>query len=371
MSSLPASPSDFPLLCSTCLGPNPLVRMTRQFGAKPCKICDRPFPVYRWQPGPAARFKKTELCRSCALIKNVCQTCVLDLTFGVPVQVRDSIQSTSSTALVPSLPSSEAGRAEALDRIERRLLDSPSSLLQSADSRLSQATLVLDRLGRRSDKPYYDRNLAHYCSFYAAGKCDRGSLCPFRHEFPPASADARMNKQSIKDRYIGQNDPVAERLVAKAGKINSLKRPEDPMAVTLWIGPIASQCSKQSIQAAFSEFSSEIVRIHLLPSKECAFVQFSSQDSANLAANKLNGNLKIDGIPVRVDWAKSSRETSSESKPSPAPGNAPPGVKKKSENQVSLSALPPLPQLAVEFSTSQPAYPSEQPLSQLADHSQS
>jgi hypothetical protein len=34
-----------------------------------------------------ARYKKTELCHTCARIKNVCQTCVLDLQFGLPVQV--------------------------------------------------------------------------------------------------------------------------------------------------------------------------------------------------------------------------------------------------------------------------------------------
>lgn len=36
------------------------------------------------------RFKKTEICTTCASIKNVCQTCVLDLQYGLPVQVRDT-----------------------------------------------------------------------------------------------------------------------------------------------------------------------------------------------------------------------------------------------------------------------------------------
>ena len=35
------------------------------------------------------RFKKTEVCQTCCKLKNVCQTCLLDLEYGLPVQVRD------------------------------------------------------------------------------------------------------------------------------------------------------------------------------------------------------------------------------------------------------------------------------------------
>lgn len=36
------------------------------------------------------RFKKTEVCQTCARLKNVCQTCLLDLEYGLPIQVRDT-----------------------------------------------------------------------------------------------------------------------------------------------------------------------------------------------------------------------------------------------------------------------------------------
>lgn len=42
----------------------------------------RPFTVFRWCPGRGARFKKTEICQTCCKIKNVCQTCLLDLQYG-------------------------------------------------------------------------------------------------------------------------------------------------------------------------------------------------------------------------------------------------------------------------------------------------
>lgn len=63
---------------------------TKQEMGQECKICNRPFTVFRWNPGQGGRFKKTEVCTTCSKIKGVCQTCLLDLEFGLPVQVRDA-----------------------------------------------------------------------------------------------------------------------------------------------------------------------------------------------------------------------------------------------------------------------------------------
>jgi hypothetical protein len=36
------------------------------------------------------RFKTTVICQTCAKVKNVCQTCLLDLEYHLPTQVRDT-----------------------------------------------------------------------------------------------------------------------------------------------------------------------------------------------------------------------------------------------------------------------------------------
>jgi pre-mRNA-splicing factor RBM22/SLT11 len=81
--------SDFPILCEGCLGPTPYIRMTKAQWDKECKICTKPLTVFRWKPSSSSRYKQTEICQTCAKVKNVCQTCLFDLKFGLPVEIRD------------------------------------------------------------------------------------------------------------------------------------------------------------------------------------------------------------------------------------------------------------------------------------------
>src|ERR1700733_10847568 len=82
--------SDFPIVCEKCLGPNKHLRMSKETYGHDCKICLKPFTVFRWCPGPRERYRRTEICQVCARLKRVCQSCILDTQYGLPVQVRDA-----------------------------------------------------------------------------------------------------------------------------------------------------------------------------------------------------------------------------------------------------------------------------------------
>ena len=75
--------SEFPILCESCLGPNPYVRMLRETFGRECKVCRRPYTVFKWSPGVGERWKKTEICQVCTKIKNACQSCIRDLEYGI------------------------------------------------------------------------------------------------------------------------------------------------------------------------------------------------------------------------------------------------------------------------------------------------
>ena len=45
-------------------------------------MCDRPYTVFKWRPGRGQGYRQTQVCQTCSKIKNLCQTCILDLQFG-------------------------------------------------------------------------------------------------------------------------------------------------------------------------------------------------------------------------------------------------------------------------------------------------
>jgi len=210
--------AEMPIVCETCLGPNPYLRMTRAEFDKECKICTMPFTVFRWRPGADSRYKKTEICQTCARAKNVCQTCVLDLDFQVPVQVRDAALSEEQKLVMPQSGVNQQYFVQNLKKeIESGEFDAKRKAAMSRPSEL------LNQL-QRTGAPAYARNKAKICSFFVKGCCTRGAECPFRHELPQEiHKDPSLAKQNIKDRYHGVNDPVAAKMLARAKKMPSLK----------------------------------------------------------------------------------------------------------------------------------------------------
>lgn len=81
--------SDFPILCETCLGSNPYIRMLRDRFGRECGICARPYTVFKWKPGTNSRPKHTEICQTCGKLKNICQSCLRDLQFNMTMHTRD------------------------------------------------------------------------------------------------------------------------------------------------------------------------------------------------------------------------------------------------------------------------------------------
>lgn len=222
----------FPKVCESCLGENPYVRMMRETHGAACKVCSRPYTVFRWKPGKKARYKRTEICQLCAQMKNVCQTCVLDLQYGLPVEVRDAFLSTENNTNSSSVPMSDANQewaiqvhaqkarveAENLEMIEAAgkggggltLAASSSSSSSTYGKAASNKSLI--KMARM--EPYYQRNLPHLCSFFARGECNRGDECPYLHEMPKSKKDP-LAKQNIKDRFRGRNDPVAKKILSR------------------------------------------------------------------------------------------------------------------------------------------------------------
>uniref|UniRef100_A0AAZ3S4W5 Pre-mRNA-splicing factor RBM22 n=1 Tax=Oncorhynchus tshawytscha TaxID=74940 RepID=A0AAZ3S4W5_ONCTS len=276
--------ADFPILCQTCLGENPYIRM----------ICARPFTVFRWCPGTRMRFKKTEACQTCSKIKNVCQTCLLDLEYGLPIQVRDT-----GLSIKDDVPKSDVNKEYYTQNMEREIGNSdgtrPVGLLGKAPS----SSDMLLKLARTT--PYYKRNRPHICSFWVKGECKRGEECPYRHE-KPTDPDDPLADQNIKDRYYGINDPVADKLLKRASTMPRLDTPEDKSITTLYVGGLGDSITDSELRNHFYQFG-EIRTTTIVQRQQCAFIQFATRQAAELAAEKSFNKLIINGRRLNVKWA--------------------------------------------------------------------
>eukprot|EP00727_Mastigamoeba_balamuthi_P007271 m51a1_g3164 putative mos4-associated complex subunit 5a (364) ;mRNA; f:377699-379022 len=289
--------SDFPIICEACLGPNPYIRMTKSEYDAECKMCTRPFTVFRWKPARDARFKQTEICQTCAKLRNVCQVCLLDLEYGLPTQLRDRVLSQAGID-VSEAPSGDTNREFSQDLAESRL-----EAGQAVAYEKLEPTTVLMKLARST--PYVKRTESTTCAFWLRGECRRGTACPFRHEAPQqpqpqqSSADAAAAPRE-KLYGIGEAEAALGRRPQAAG---ALAPPADPAVRTLYVGNLEAATTELDVRDAF-ERHGELEGVRLLAGKGCAFVTFARREAAEEAAAALFGKLVLRDRPVRIAWGR-------------------------------------------------------------------
>jgi len=306
--------SEFPLVCETCLGDNPYVRMTKEKFGKKCQVCETPFTVFAWQAGTKGRLKRVEICKSCAQAKNVCQVCIYDMQYGLPVKVRDRILAEAGAAASCAVvPQSRANRAWYTAQQERAL-EQGQNMVGEANA------LAVAKLKEMANmKPRYERNMAKLCSFFARGECNRGANCPFRHEMPKDRNDP-MSNQRTKDRFFGSSDPVANKILGRQRKREqkALKVDEDgydKARATLYLrfqgeAPYP-QLTEPDIRDQFYSFG-EIDSVRIQAEKGQAFVEYTQPDATELAIASMNRQSLLQR-QIIVKWARAPKRGEGES----------------------------------------------------------
>ena len=300
--------TEFPLVCETCLGDNPYVRMTKEPFGKKCQVCETPFTVFAWQAGTKGRLKKVEICKSCAQAKNVCQVCIYDLQYGLPVKVRDKIlKEHGNAAAVAAVPQSRANRSWHTAQQERALAQG-QTMVGEANA------LAIAKLEEMANmEPRYERNMAKLCSFFARGECNRGANCPFRHEMPRDRNDP-MSKQNTKNRFFGTSDPVANRILGRQRRKEEEVNQEDAdgydkARATLYLRFQGDEpfpkLTEEDIRDKFYSFG-EIVSVRVQADKGQAFVEYTEPDACELAVASMNRK-ELLGRTLHVKWARAPK----------------------------------------------------------------
>ncbi|KAH6592833.1 hypothetical protein BASA50_007883 [Batrachochytrium salamandrivorans] len=177
--------SEFPILCESCLGSNPYVRMLREGYGKECKFCGRPFTVFKWSPGEGMRWKKTEVCQTCTKIKNVCQCCLLDLDYALPTKIRDAVLESHS-----GMPTTDVNTQVYVRKMEEQMGDDKVVNHGKAEAAAKE---VLRKLERKTSDLNQQKKRAVACAFFLKGICKRGEECPLSHDRPQFNTHRKSN----------------------------------------------------------------------------------------------------------------------------------------------------------------------------------
>jgi pre-mRNA-splicing factor RBM22/SLT11 len=357
---------DFPLLCETCLGPNPYVRMIKlPFGHKLCTISGLSYQAFRWTPA-GGRQKETIISYAVAKERNICQTCLNDMQYGLPVGVRDKILAELGKAPQKAPDSIEGARFHYAQVTNGEDTSSSALTLTNADLLQSEAGQKLIRMAQakaaqEAKNTTSFRNLPKLCSFWVLGTCTRcvKGVCQFRPCCGPASFAfpelARTEKElcknlidrlkaegpievmktlnsetrralqdsrrgvntdaAIRDRVSG-TDELTEAYIGKmqpktdGSEVRSkpLEAPADQSICTLWLGNIDENTKESELREALKP-AGIFNEIHIARKAKCAFVEYPDRQKADNAAKILHKSMQINGNNVVVNWAK----------PNPAP----------------------------------------------------
>lgn len=210
-----------------------------------CKICLRPFTTFRWRPGGKGKNRTTEICQTCAKLRNACQSCILDLVYHLPIQIRDQINPNTLSASQP-VQTSDVHREYFADQADRAIQAG-----EVMGSQYAHVPAVPKMVGvARTMAPYF----------------------------------AKMGIHGIAG--------------AESGEF-------DPNNCSLYLGGVDETIGEADIRAAFQQYEG-ITRVKLVPKIRAAFVDFVDRESAEAAYSGCGGtvaagaNQKI----LQVSWSK-------------------------------------------------------------------
>ncbi|RLV91482.1 Pre-mRNA-splicing factor SLT11 [Spathaspora sp. JA1] len=275
-------------ICTSCLGNDKHVRMIKQDNGAECKQCTRPFTVYRWGNRSASnKLNKTLICLTCARAKNCCQSCMLDINYGIPTELRD-------TALK-------------LAGLE------PMSLLKSSTNREVKA-IMADKLQEsfsKQDKDGSNENKARELLMKLAEKLNAKEK--------PREIEGPTDSKVVDSANVSK-------LSKKLPFGNSLESEKHPEITSFFIFGFPKDLPQYLVTKYCGEYG-KVKGIVFNHDSRCGFISFEKRESAEAFArsiddNGLNKNKKtagllvLEGNPMRVCWGKQKplAKTSQENK---------------------------------------------------------
>ena len=301
--------TDMPSVCERCLPDNPYVQMLKEDYGEACKLCTRPFTVFSWKADRTARRKRTGICLTCARLKNCCQHCMLDLSFGLPITIRDA-----ALKMVAPGPNSDVNREYYAQNHEKEIEEGRG--LEGYEQTDEKARDLLRRLA--ANEPYYKKQRRIEAEAEAeAGTGGQKLLEGAEGSHEPGPIRTKDVKQ--KSAYGSQYGPRGGAAAGRGGKSGQRKafpssaalppKPEDilPPADTnitsLFITGVEDDLPEHELRAHFAQHG-QLRSVVCSHRSHCAFMNYVSRESAEKAAAACQGRAVVKGVPLRVQWGR-------------------------------------------------------------------
>jgi pre-mRNA-splicing factor RBM22/SLT11 len=299
--------TDFPSVCENCLPSNPYVKMLKEDYGAECKLCTRPFTVFSWSGDGRAhgRKRRTNICLTCARLKNACQCCIMDLQFGLPIVIRDK-----ALELIAPGPQSEINR-EYFAQNNERAIEEGRAGVEEYEKSDEKARELLRRLAQ--SKPYFRKGrevdpegnvVPSPSSGSGSGSATGGNpavgaglggVGPIRTRDSRAAAAAGARPGGGARRGpLGASAPPP-------GPKDWLP-PADRNIMSLFVTGIEDDLPEHKIRDFFKVFGKirSLVVSHMT---HCAFVNYETREGAEKAAAECKGRAVIAGCPLRIRWS--------------------------------------------------------------------
>ncbi|AEO54566.1 hypothetical protein MYCTH_2142074 [Thermothelomyces thermophilus ATCC 42464] len=283
--------TDFPSVCENCLPENPYVKMLKEDYGAECKLCTRPFTVFSWSGDGRAhgRKRRTNICLTCARLKNACQCCIMDLQFGLPIVIRDK-----ALELIAPGPQSEINR-EYFAQNNEKAIEEGRAGVEEYEKTDEKARELLRRLAQ--SKPYFRKGREVDQDGNPGGNpavgAGVGGAGPIRTRDSKAAAAVGAKAGPRRGPFGAAAPPPGPK---------DWMPPKDPNIMSLFVTGIEDDLPEYKIRDFFKVFG-KIKSLVVSHMTHCAFVNYETREGAEKAAAECKGRAVIAGCPLRIRWS--------------------------------------------------------------------
>lgn len=264
-----------------------------------CKICTRPFTIFRWKADRTARQKCTNICLTCARLKNCCQHCMLDLSFGLPITVRDA-----ALKMVAPGPKSDINRQYYAQEHEKEIEEGRGAM-EAYEKTDEKARELLSRLAK--SEPYYKKQRRLEAEAEESGQKalpapGGGGSSAYGHVPGPIRTRDSRGAPSARGSMRPGRGGRASGPAAQPSPQDWLP-PSDPNVASLFVTGVEDDLPEHDIRTHFAQYG-QLRSLVCSHRAHCAYVNYVKRADAETAAEALKGKVVIKGCPMRVTWGK-------------------------------------------------------------------